>query len=385
MHRTTTRSLVATALLALLAPLALTFAAPAAQATAAPELRLFTLPGPGNPLKVDGFDPAAPPTATTVALNVFTDETVDDVTVTVIEHRGLYVDPLVTTFDTIEGNRAELVRYAVAASTTGLHTLTFEVTAPGVEARRVSLPYVWAAGGAPIPGDDSLQGRMYAYSGLGTFDCPTEPDTDYECRTYRHSERMAFLDDTRASTALALDGTPRCAPKRRCASYHHDRFSGLVQVGNQTIGRVTNSAAFIGGVRYVRLVYPRPGQRLDGLWLYGAHVDEGRGVVEQRLRLKQNGHFRLDYFVDTTRVTPYGEPERGSAYARSLTGTYAIGRNGRIAFNDPRRGTKVATLAVVATPQGAPRAGSKGLWLDQSFNPPKGRSFVDGNRLQPLG
>lgn len=46
--------------------------------------------------------------------------------------------------------------------------------------------------------------------------------------------------------------------------------------------------------------------------------------------------------------------------------------------------TKVATLAIVATPTGKPRAAKRGLWLDLAIDPPKGKAFVDGNKLIPL-
>ena len=392
MHRTR-QPLVAAALLSLIAPLALTLAASDARATSAPELNLSTLPGPGNPLQVERLDRDAPPPSPTecvaesgdrydddcfdVGLAISATEPVTDVTVTVVEHRGLHVDPLVTTIDALETDRTQIVNYAVRARTAGLHTLTFEVTAPGAEPRRVGLPYVWRAGGAPIPGDDSLAGRMYAAIGFDSYDCTATAECDF-----RTSQRVVFVDDERAGRALASNGKARCGKRQSCAPYHHDDASGLVQIGGTTIGRVTRQAAFFDGERYSRLLYPRPGQRLDGLWQYGANVDEGRGVVEQRLRLRDSGRFRLRYAVDTSR---YGRPDVGSTYSRSLKGSYRIGGNGRLTLIDPKRDvTKVATLAIVATPTGKPRAAKRGLWLDLAIDPPKGKAFVDGNKLIPL-
>lgn len=385
--------LVAACLLALVAPLALTLAAPGARATSAPELNLSTQPGPGNPLQVDRLDRDAPPPSPTVcvaesgdrydddcfdvSLAISATEPVTDVTVTVVEHRGLYVDPLVTTIDALETDRTQIVSYAVRARTTGLHTLTFEVSAPGAEPRRVGLPYVWRASGAPIPGEDSLAGRMYAANGFDSYDCTATAECDF-----RTAQRVVFVDDERAGRALASNGKVGCGTGQSCSPYHHDEASGLVQVGDATIGRVTRQAAFFDGERYTRLVDPRPGRRLDGLWQYGASVDEGRGVVEQRLRLRDSGRFRLRYAVDTTR---YGRPGVGATYSRSLRGTYRIGRHGRLTLLDARREvSRVATLAVVATPTGRPRAARRGVWLDLAINPPTGRSFVDGNKLIPL-
>ena len=394
LHRTPRLPLVAVALLSLLAPLALT--SPGAQArSAAPEFRVLITPAPGNPLSVDGLDPADPPPSPDACIAaagdpydrscyevngaVYVSETTDDVVATVVEHDGLYVDPLVSDLGTLRSNGpAGILRYAVRARTEGMHTLTIEVTAPGAEPRRVSLPYVWRAGGPPIEGDDSLRGRLYGRNVLGSFPC----GANGRC-TYRTSERVTFRDATRVGTALALDGKNTCGPAG-CSPYRYDTSSGLLQVGEDTIGRITSQAAFVDGDRYARMVYPRPGQRLDGWWSYGAEVDEGRGVQYQDLRLRKNGHFRLDYFVSTRRYHSYGEPETGSAYGRHLSGTYVIERRGRLVLHDPKRGRKVATLALIATPSGKALPRTKGIWLDLSINPPKGRSFVDGNRMNFL-
>ena len=228
MPRTTRPSLVAASLLTLVAPLALAFAASDARATSAPELNLSTQPGPGNPLQVERLvhtDPPASPEACIaesgdrydddcfdVSLAISATAPLSDVTVTVIEHRGLYVDPLVTTIDALETDRTQIVDYAVRARTTGLHTLTFEVTAPGAEPRRVGLPYVWRAGSAPIPGDDSLAGRMYAAIGFDSYDCAAEG----EC-TFRTSDRVVFVDDERAGRALGSNGTVRCGKGQPCS------------------------------------------------------------------------------------------------------------------------------------------------------------------------
>ncbi|MBU1801171.1 MAG: hypothetical protein KKA97_02805, partial [Actinobacteria bacterium] len=67
------------------------------------------------------------------------------------------------------------------------------------------------------------------------------------------------------------------------------------------------------------------------------------------------------------------------------SGLVQIGGNGRLTLVDPKRDvTKVATLAIVATPTGKPRAAKRGLWLDLAIDPPKGKAFVDGNKLIPL-
>lgn len=299
---------------------------------------------------------------------------------TVVEHEGLHVDPLVFTVGTVEGGGAAgHFSLAVRAETPGLHALTIEVSAPGAETRRISLPYVWSPGGVPIPDNQSLAGRLYAVSELSSYPCGSG-----RCR-YRTSSRVAFLGGHRSTSSLARGGKKVCGPPPGCTPYRHDEATGLVQIGDDTIGRITARNAFVDGRRFVPMTYPRPGQRLAGRWLYGADVEEGRGVFYQDLRLRSNGTFRLLYSVDTTRYTPYGEPEVGSTYGRTLSGRYAIGRNGRLKLVDPQRGTKVATLALITTHSGKPRASSLGVWLDLSIKPPEGGSFVDGNQLNPLG
>lgn len=390
-HRTASTSILAVGLLSLLAPVGLT-RVDAHAGTATSDLRIVTSPGPGNPLSVDALDPADPPPSPQECLDeralayqhlcyevfgtVLVEEPVADVVVTVVEHDGLYVDPLVTDLGTLEpGGPSGNLFHAVRAETVGLHTLTLEVTASGHEPLQISLPYVWRAGGPPIEGDDSLAGRLYGRTAARSYRCRSH----HRC-TVRTAERVTFLDGSRAGSALALDGKRTCGPGG-CSRYRYDAASGLVQIGDETIGRITSLASYIGGESYARMVYPRPGLRLDGWWAYAAMVDEARGVKWEDLWLRPNGHFRLDYVVDTTRYRPPGEPETGVHYRRHLSGSYEVRRRGRLVLTDPKRGRKVATLALVASPQGTPRPRTLGMWLDLPLDPPKGRPFVDGNLL----
>jgi hypothetical protein len=398
MHRTSRPSLVAAALLALLAPLAFTVtdaqATTGSETPAAPELRLFTVPNPNNPIRVAAYDEENPPAAPeeciadsgdnydeacyNVGLSVEAVGTLTDVTVTVTESEGLYVDPMVTTYDTIEDGRSEFVRFAVRATTTGLHTLTLEITATGAETRTISLPYLWRSGGAPLPGGDSLAGRMYGQNFRGSYPCTPSGTCDF-----RYSERLVFKNAKRASTALAVKGRPVCGPGGKCPRYHYDKSTGLFQVGRFIIGRVTKNATWIDGARYQRMKYARPGKRLNGNWSYGDNVDEGRGIVEQSLELRPNGRFKLSYFVDNHR---YGESTTELTYGRKFAGTYRIGRNGKITFTDPKRKKKfVATLALITNAKGKARPNSKGVWLDLSVADRDGKKFVDGNHLQDFG
>ena len=393
MHRTSRLPLVAAALLALLAPLALTVtdAQAASSAEAAPELRVFTLPNPNNPIRVAALDvenPPAPPeeciadsgdtydeACYNVGLSVTATETLNDVTVTVVESEGLYVDPMVTTYDTIEDGRSEFARFAVRATTTGLHTLTLEITATGAESRTISLPYLWRSGGAPLPGGDSLAGRMYGQNFLDSYPCTPSGSCDF-----RYSKRMVFLDDKRTSPALAVNGKPVRGPGGKGPKYHYDKSTGLFQIGRFIIGRVTESATYIHGSRYQRMTYPKRGQRLNRLWLYGANVDEGRGVYYQRLELGPNGRFKLNYGVDNHL---YPESNLEKTYGGKYAGTYRIGRNGKITFTDPKRKKLVATLALITKPQGKARPNSKGVWLDLPIRGRDGKT-VDGNFLIAL-
>ena len=395
LHRTPRLPLVAVALVSLLTPLALAFSDAQASA-AAPVLRLSTTPVPGNPLEVALLDPDDPPPSPgdcaatggdpygdlhgglcqDASLVVSASAPVKDVTVTVTG-RGLYVSPRSMTIEGIGTDTPAAVDYVVRARTTGLHTLRFEVTAPGVAPRSITLPYVWASGGPPLPSTDSLAGRLYGVSGLDSRPC----GVGSRC-TFRYSERLAFSDDTRVSRALARNGKDVCADGR-CPTYYYDRSTGLVQVGRHMIGRVSENGAYFDGERYARMAYPRPGQRLDGDWRFEARVDEGHGIVEQRLVLRSDGRFRLRYVVDTHRYPQPPGPD--TVYPRQRSGTSRIGVNGRLRLNDNSlKLTEVATLALITTPGGAPRPGTRGVWLDVPVTAPDGTRFIDGNRLHPL-
>ena len=408
-HVTARRPLVTVALFALLSSLALLSAPLSASSAAArtdlpalvvtPDpgsgLQLSTRPSPENPLEVSGPDGPYPPTSPEecvaaggapesercqdVVLTVSDAAPLEDVTVRVVENDDLDVVPMETTIAGSGEAASQEVAFVVQARTTGLHTLTFEVTAPGLEPRSITLPYVWRSGGRPLPGGDSLAGRLYGGVASPVHNCRNEGGC-----SYRYAERLSFLDSTRVSRRLAVRGKQSCGPEGRCPTYRYDRTTGLVQVGRRMIGRVTRDAAYFDGVGYARMAYPVPGRLLDGAWQFTAEVDEPFGIADQYLRLRPDGRFRLTYVVDTHHEpTP---PDDTTRYVRKSLGTYLIGRNGRLRLNDGKhKSTEVATLALITTPSGRPRAATRGVWLDVSVSPPDlGRHFIDGNRLDPV-
>ncbi|WP_323792624.1 hypothetical protein [Nocardioides sp.] len=410
-HLASRRPIVAVALLSLLVPLALltptTMSAstaadvvPPRHATAldpAPGLQVSSSPRPENPLEVSGPDGPYPPTSPEecvaaggaphsercqdVILTINDTAPLEDVTVTVVESDDLFVVPMEATIGGPDSDEttSEEVAFVVQARTTGLHTLTFEVTAPGREPRSLTLPYVWRAGGRPLPGGDSLAGRLYGGTGSPTHNCAKEGGC-----TYRYAERLSFLDGDSVSKRLAVRGKQVCGPEGRCPTYRYDRTTGLVQIGRRMIGRVTGHAAYFDGFAYDRMAYPKRGQRLDGTWHFVADVDESLGIADQYLRLRDDGRFRLTYVVDTHRHP--SPPDAETRYGHKRLGTYRIGRHGRLRLNDGKhKSTEIATLALVTTPSGRPRAAARGVWLDVSVSPPDfGPHFIDGNRLDPV-
>lgn len=399
-HRTSRRPLVAVAVLSLLLPLALS--TPSATASSAGEralesdLQLSTQPSPENPLEVSSPDGPYPPTSPEdcvaaggapysercqdVILTIRDVVPLEDVTVTVIDSDDLDVVPMETTIADSGDDTSAEVAFVVQARTTGLHTLTFEVTAPGLEPRSITLPYVWRGGGKPLPGGDSLAGQLYGGTGSATHNCRVEGGC-----TYRVAERLSFLDGTRVSRRLAVRGKQVCGPDGRCPTYRYDRSTGLVQIGRRVIGRVTERAAYFDGVSYARMAYPKPGRRLDGSWHFANAADEAFGIADQYLRLRPDGRFRLTYVVDTHRHPTPTDDE--TLYGRKMLGTYQIGRNGQLRLNDNKhKATEYATLAVITARSGRPRANTMGVWLDVSVPPPNfGKRFIDGNQMFPLG
>ena len=401
MSRTTRLPLAAMALLALLAPLTVAVADSGAaraaeERSAANDLGLSTAPDRRNPLKVDAFDSSAPPPPSPeacvaaggdpggdvcqdVLLTVRGETPLRDVTVTVVESRGLYVDPMVTTIADTGDSTTAPVGFVVQGRTPGLHTLTFEVSSPDAATRSISLPYVWRPGASPR-GYGSLSGRLYGANVVDSYDCGA-PE---EC-TYRSPRTLSFVSKFQVVRSLAIRGAQRaCGPASGCPRYHYDRETHLVQIGRGHIGRLSKRASYVDGESYVRMVYPRRGQRLEGEWQFVADVDEGRGIVEQRLVLRSNGRFRLAYAVDTHR---YPEaPSEDTTYERRMSGTYRVGRNGRLRLNDNlRKLTEIATLALVTSPTGYPEAESRGIWLNVSVDPtPAGKRFIDGNLMDPV-
>ncbi len=397
-HRFSRRPLVAVALLALLAPLVLASTGTAGTAatarTASAVLDLSTQPGPAVPFRVQKFKETEPPPTPEacvaaggdprgddcqdVLLTIAGTAPLQDVTVSVIESDGLYVDPMVTTIVDSGDDTSQTVGFAVRGRTSGLHTLTFEVTAPESEPRTITLPYVWRAGGTPLPGDDSLIGQSYGDNGIDTFQCGTE------ICSYRYSERLSFLTDNQVSRSLARRAQPYCGPSGTCPRYHYDSETGLIQIGRFIIGRVTETTAFFSGERYVPLAYPQRGELFDGAWSFTTTADEARGVGEEYLKLRPDGRFRLIYTF--TAADSPDDADDESPGVRKRLGTYRIGRNGRLRLNDNKhKETLITTMAVVTSPSGKPLASSRGIWLDLEVQPSRpAKQFIDGNRMFPV-
>ena len=263
--------------------------------------------------------------------------------------------------------------FEVTASTGGFHTLTLTVTADGAEPVSTTLA-LWAPGGTPLPGTDSLKGRAYGWAG-------TVSGVVGESSS-RVTTMLTFVDSRYAYIGLPGRGIPDC-PAPGCRRYYYDAETGLVQVGNALIGQVLGPRLYVEGLTPSESdtpdFYPaavlsdsvgRPHERrYSGTWSHTS-PDYPDGLVHERLALTKKGHFDLTYRFDFGRNT-------------SLKGNYTLARNGELTFRNGRgrvvlRGTFLVREDSTTGDQ-MPR--ERGIWLILAVRQGK-HTVVDGNRLR---
>ena len=262
--------------------------------------------------------------------------------------------------------------FHVAASTPGFHALTVTVSATGAIPQQVTLPYVWAAGSPAFPSTGSLAGRSYGWQG-STQVAGLES-------SIRDTGMVSFVSPTLAYLGLPPAGRPKCrAPGKGCVPYAYDASTGLVQVGTGIVGRVVGDGLRTDGFvpadeqlseHFAYEIFTRPllftkaGSRFEGTWRY---LDDHYpvGLVYESVTFHKNGTYALAYAVDT------GKTKR-------LSGTYRIGKRGKITFRAKGKVAQIGTLAAVCAKLDKPRPASLGFWLILSG--PNGKR-PDGNLL----
>jgi hypothetical protein len=270
--------------------------------------------------------------------------------------------------------RAEYFTVHVTASTPGFHALTVTVSATGATPQQVTLPYIWANGSPAFPSTGSLAGRTYGWQG-GVSIAGLESSV-------RATDMISFVSPTLAYLGLPPAGKPKCStPGKGCVPYSYDTATGLVQVGTGIMGWVVGDVLHTDGfvpadesvpesfaheVFTEPLTYPKAGSRYKGRWRYS---DESYpdGLMYELVAFHKDGTCTLAFRVDNQKT-------------RKLTGTYRIGKRGRITFLSRGRVAQVGTLIAVGKKLGKPKPSKLGFWLILSG--PKGNS-TDGNLLEP--
>jgi hypothetical protein len=262
----------------------------------------------------------------------------------------------------------------VIASTPGFHALTVTVSATGATPQQVTLPYVWADGSPAFPSTGSLVGRTYGWQGAYNI-------AGLES-SVRDTDMISFVSPTLAYLGLPPAGQPKCATAGKgCVPYAYDPTTGLVQVGDGIVGRVVGDDLRTDGFTpadeevpelYAHeyftdpLLLPKAGSRYNGYWRY---LDSSypSGLVYESLVFRKNGTYTLAFRVDNRKT-------------QNLSGTYRIGRRGKITFKSKGKVAQIGTLAAVGATLDKPRPAKLGFWLILSG--PNGKR-PDGNLLEP--
>ena len=344
---------------ALLAPLG-----PGAAAHAAPVLMVTSILDPADPQAV----PASSSDTESIHFKVTTTEAAS-VTATASGPGLTISDPNQVLAVTSE----KYFSFHVAASTPGFHALTVIVSATGAIPQQVTLPYIWADGSPAFPSTGSLAGRSYGWQG-STEVAGLES-------SIRDTGMISFVSPTMAYLGLPPAGRPRCkAPGKGCVPYAYDASIGLVQVGTGIVGRVVGDGLRTDGFvppdesvgelfayeTFTRpLLFPKAGSRFEGTWRYqDDHYPVG--LVFESVTFHKNGTYALGFAVDN------GPTKR-------LSGSYRIGKRGKVTFRAKGKVAQIGTLAAVCAKLGKPRPASLGFWLILSG--PNGKR-PDGNLLE---
>jgi len=274
----------------------------------------------------------------------------------------------------VTAGKSEYFSVHVMASTPGFHALTVTVSATGATPQQVTLPYVWADGSPAFPSTGSLVGRTYGWQG-GYNIAGLESSV-------RATDMISFVSPTLAYLGLPPAGQPKCATAGKgCVPYAYDPATGLVQVGDGVVGRVVGDDLRTDGFTpadeevpelYAHeyftdpLVFPKAGSRYQGYWRY---LDSSypSGLVYESVVFRRDGTYSLAFRVDNHKT-------------RSLSGTYRIGRRGKITFRSKGKVAQIGTLAAVGATLDKPRPAKLGFWLILSG--PHGKE-PDGNLLDP--
>ncbi|QIG44928.1 hypothetical protein G5V58_21055 [Nocardioides anomalus] len=274
----------------------------------------------------------------------------------------------------VTAGRQEGFRVAVTATTPGMHSLTVTFSAPGATPVAVTLPYVFAEGSPLPPSGGSLAGRSYGWMG----------SQNYMEGSTRATDLLSFVNDSYAYVGLPPAGLPTCkAAGKGCEPYSYDPATGVVQVGDDIVGKVLGEALATDGwivadeqvpeqfASYTAsdpLTFPDAGTRLSGRWHYRYH-NYPVGIWAQSLTLRKDGSYDLYFQVE----------DRGEHH--HYVGRYTVGRHGRITFKAHGSVVEKGTLALVGARLGEPKPKKLGLWLVLSGV--KGK-HGDGNRLDPV-
>lgn len=262
----------------------------------------------------------------------------------------------------------------VVASTPGFHALTVTVSATGATPQQVTVPYVWAIGSPAFPSTESLAGRSYGWQG--------STDVAGLESSVRATDMISFVSPTMAYLGLPSAGLPKCtAPSKGCVPYSYDAATGLVQVGTDIVGRVVGDGLNLDGFVPVDdegpelfekelftdpLQLAKAGSRFKGVWRYEPdYYPVGLGY--EKVIFHKNGTYRLAYAMDTEKT-------------KWLTGTYRVGKRGKITFKSKGKVAQLGTLSAVCAKLDKPRPSLLGFWLILSG--PNGKR-PDGNLLTP--
>ena len=338
-----------------------------------PGLTVLLRPGPGQPHEIPlRTDPPSYPQNRSVVVQLSAAQQTTGVRVSATPDAGLLVDDEPAPRERAVGtvNRGtRLVRLRVAATVGGLHRLRVSVSADGMPERAQEL-LLWAPGGAPLPGGDSLAGVVLGANGRGIETYQIESEL-----SYRFSSRLHVVDDRFARRDTAPTG--RCFLRTPgCLRYRYDASTGLLQVGEGSVDRVRPRSAYLDDRVHRRLRFPRAGVRLAGTWRYRLRVDDARGVGDQRLVLGRDGTYALTATV--ANIDPLYRFRIASA------GRYRILERGRLQLTDRRGTVRTARLAVQAAPGDRGIRARGDLTLDLRVQPPRRRAFWDGNLLTRL-
>jgi hypothetical protein len=266
------------------------------------------------------------------------------------------------------------LRVAVSATTPGMHSLSVTISAPSAAPVVFTFPYIFAEG-SPLPASGgSMAGRAYGWQGA----------ENYMEGSARAVNLLSFVNATYAYVGVPPAGQPKCkSAGKGCVRYAYDPTTGVVQVGDDIVGKVVGEGLatdgwivadeqvpelFASDLETDPLTYAAKGTRLAGTWHFRDDTYPA-GIWAQSVTFRRNGTYELYYQV--------GDRDERHRFS----GTYAVTKPGRVVFKAHGRVVHVGTLALAGPKVGKPRPAKLGLWLVLSG--PKGK-HGDGNLLAPV-